>query len=91
MPDAFGHPIPSMAVLRNRDERLQSLKDLVARLAHDFNNSLVPLTGYVTLLKEELKPETPSTQFYALFNSSSQPITLRNAKAGLVADLESQI
>lgn len=46
--------LPPPAALRDRDERLQALKGLVAHLAHDFNNSLVPLMGYATLLKEDL-------------------------------------
>ena len=63
MPHALGNAIPSAEVLRERDERLQSLDQLVSHLAHDFNNSLVPLTGYVTLLKEEIKPATVSNEY----------------------------
>lgn len=55
--------LSSAAVLRERDERLQALKDLVAHLAHDFNNSLVPLIGYITLLNEELDPGVAGYQY----------------------------
>jgi nitrogen-specific signal transduction histidine kinase len=45
---------PSYALLRERDERLESLKFLMGKLVHDFNNFLVPLLGYVGLLKDDL-------------------------------------
>jgi CheY-like chemotaxis protein/anti-sigma regulatory factor (Ser/Thr protein kinase) len=45
---------PGCPVLRERDERLESLKFLVGKMVHDFNNFLVPLLGYVGLLKEDL-------------------------------------
>lgn len=40
--------------LRERDERLEALKHLVGRIAHDFNNFLAPIMGYVALIKEEV-------------------------------------
>ncbi|MDX1952603.1 MAG: response regulator [Verrucomicrobiota bacterium] len=49
--------------LRERDQRLESLKMTVGRLAHDFNNFLVPLLGYVTLIKEELSQSSPATHY----------------------------
>jgi CheY-like chemotaxis protein/nitrogen-specific signal transduction histidine kinase len=48
--------LPASPVLRERDERLESLKFLMGKLVHDFNNFLVPLLGYVGLLKEDLAP-----------------------------------
>src|SRR5438094_9095852 len=45
---------PTDPILRERDDRLEALKKLVDCLAHDFNNMLVPLLGYVALIKEEL-------------------------------------
>lgn len=50
-------------VLRERDERLESLKAVVGRLAHDFNNFLVPLLGYVTLIKEEVPQDSSAAQY----------------------------
>lgn len=50
-------------VLRERDERLEALKAVVGKLGHDFNNFLVPLLGYVTLLKEEIPQESGATQY----------------------------
>src|SRR3954468_14246123 len=53
------------ATLRERDERLESLKAVIGKLAHDFNNFLVPLLGYVTLIREEV-PEASSAGQYAM-------------------------
>ena len=46
--------VPGDPQLRARDEKLESLKAVAGKLAHDFNNFLVPQFGYLTLLKEEL-------------------------------------
>jgi CheY-like chemotaxis protein len=46
--------LPACPILRERDERLESLKFLMGKLVHDFNNFLVPLLGYVGLLKDDL-------------------------------------
>ena len=46
-------------VLRIRDERLQGLKTLAGRMAHDFKNLLVPGVGYGALLKDGLGEESP--------------------------------
>jgi CheY-like chemotaxis protein/anti-sigma regulatory factor (Ser/Thr protein kinase) len=54
---------PGDPVLRARDERLEALKSVAGKLAHDFNNFLVPQFGYVTLLKEELPGESSSAQY----------------------------
>lgn len=62
--------LPTAAVLRERDERLQALKDLVAHLAHDFNNSLVPLIGYLTLLSEDLNPAASGYEYLAKLDAA---------------------
>jgi signal transduction histidine kinase len=62
--------LPSAAALRERDERLAALKQLVGHLAHDFNNCMVPLVGYVTLLKEEPKIGTRVDLYLAKLESS---------------------
>ena len=49
--------------LRERDEKLESLKVAIGKLAHDFNNFLVPHFGYVTLLKEEMPADSQSAQY----------------------------
>ena len=54
---------PGDPALRARDERLEALKAVAGKLAHDFNNFLVPQFGYVTLLKEELSAESSSAQY----------------------------
>jgi signal transduction histidine kinase len=57
-------------VLRDRDERLESLKAVIGKLAHDFNNFLVPLLGYVTLIREEV-PEASTANQYAITMESA--------------------
>ncbi len=63
-------PLPSGATLRERDDRLAALKQLVGHIAHDFNNCMVPLVGYVTLLKEEPKVGTRVDQYLAKLETS---------------------
>jgi CheY-like chemotaxis protein/anti-sigma regulatory factor (Ser/Thr protein kinase) len=57
--------VPGDPRLRERDERLESLKAVVGKLAHDFNNFLVPQFGYLTLLKDELAAGSTSAQYAA--------------------------
>src|SRR5881394_2080380 len=45
--------------LRERDERLDALKTAIGKMAHDFNNILAPMSGYVTLIKEEASLHSP--------------------------------
>ena len=54
---------PGDPALRARDERLDALKTVAGKLAHDFNNFLVPQFGYVTLIKEELPADSSSAQY----------------------------
>jgi hypothetical protein len=56
--------------LHDRDERLESLKAVIGKLAHDFNNFLVPLLGYVTLIREEV-PEASTANQYAMTMESA--------------------
>ena len=55
--------LPVSSALRIRDERLVSLQALAGQLAHDFNNFLAPILGYVSLIKEEVTPDTPARQY----------------------------
>jgi two-component system, cell cycle sensor histidine kinase and response regulator CckA len=57
--DAF----PAAADLRNRDDRLQALKTLVAHFTHDFNNSLMPVAGYISLLADEIQAESAGSMY----------------------------
>lgn len=50
--------IPTDKDLAERERRLSSLKALVNKLAHDFNNSLAPFTGWFSLIKEECTPDS---------------------------------
>lgn len=63
---------PADPVLRERDQRLESLKGVIGKLAHDFNNFLVPLLGYVTLIREETPGESPAHQYAATMESAAR-------------------
>lgn len=45
--------LPQSPELRERDARLRALQRLAGRLAHDFNNYLSPIFGYLSLIKDE--------------------------------------
>ena len=45
-------PLPGDPELRVRELRLQAMKALTSKLAHDFNNFLTPILGYTTLIQE---------------------------------------
>ena len=45
-------PLPGDPELRARELRLQAMKALTSKLAHDFNNFLTPILGYATLIQE---------------------------------------
>lgn len=59
-------------LLRARDERLESLKAVVGKLAHDFNNFLVPQFGYITLLKEEIGSNEMAAQYLATMHNAAR-------------------
>jgi len=63
---------PGCPALRQRDERLEALKGLVDHLAHDFNNMLVPLLGYVTLIKEEVRADSASMKYALKIENSAR-------------------
>jgi signal transduction histidine kinase len=62
--------LPNGLELRQRDERLQAMKGLVATLAHSFNNTLAPIAGYTALLAEELPPKGPCKDYLARCETS---------------------
>jgi two-component system, cell cycle sensor histidine kinase and response regulator CckA len=64
---AAGDPL-----LRARDEKLESLKAVAGKLAHDFNNFLVPQFGYVALLKEEMPGEAGSAQYLSAMETATK-------------------
>jgi signal transduction histidine kinase len=63
---------PICPILRERDERLESLKALTGHLAHDFNNSLVPLLGYAALIKEELGPDASVFEYASKLETAAR-------------------
>ena len=75
--------VPSgSAELRERDERLDSLKLLVGKLAHDFNNYLAPILGYVALIKEEVSDGAVAVKYAATLEQSA-----RRAEEGIATML----
>ncbi|HEV8541593.1 MAG TPA: ATP-binding protein [Verrucomicrobiae bacterium] len=66
------HRPPGDPLLRARDERLESLKAVVGKLAHDFNNFLVPQFGYLTLLKEEIPANSSGAQYAASMEATGR-------------------
>lgn len=58
------------AALKQRDHRLQAMKELVSHLAHSFNNALAPMAGYITLLADELQPATAGGQYLGKLGNS---------------------
>jgi two-component system cell cycle sensor histidine kinase/response regulator CckA len=65
-------PLPAAPQLRERDLRLESLKLLAGRLAHDFNNSIAPLLGYLALIKEETNPDSIVLQYALAMETSAR-------------------
>lgn len=59
-----GHRKPALPALRQRDEHLESLKIMVGHIAHDLNNCLSPILGYVSMIREEAGQQT-NIQTYA--------------------------
>jgi len=64
---AAGDPL-----LRARDEKLESLKTVAGKLAHDFNNFLVPQVGYVALLKEETPADSGNAQYLGAMETATK-------------------
>ena len=54
---------PEDPELLAREVRVQALKALTSKLAHDFNNFLTPILGYVTLIKEAGGPGSATAQY----------------------------
>jgi CheY-like chemotaxis protein len=66
-------PMATLPLLRERDERLESLKALAGHLVHDFNNFLSPVFGYLTLIKEE-RPPTSVLNYADMMEKSARRI-----------------
>ena len=58
--------------LRQRDERLECLVRLAGRLAHDFNNFLVPVLGYAALIREEASADSTIAHYAAAMEKSAR-------------------
>ena len=63
---------PTCQLLRERDQRLESLLCLASRLGHDFNNFLAPMVGYAALIKEEVAPESTVSQYAVAMENSAR-------------------
>ncbi len=66
-----GRRPPADLHLRQRDERVDSLKAVAGKLAHDFNNFLAPNYGYITLLKDEVAPGSTQAVYIGAMESSA--------------------
>ena len=55
--------LPEDPELLSREVRVQALKALTSKLAHDFNNFLTPILGYATLIKEAGGPGSAVAQY----------------------------
>ena len=64
--------LPADPALRMRDQRLEALKAVAGKLAHDFNNFLVPQFGYVTLLKEEFPSNSGGAQYLEAMDTATR-------------------
>lgn len=58
--------------LRERDERLESLKLIIWRMAHDFNNFLAPILGYLTLIREEVAEDSTVAKYATTLEQSAR-------------------
>jgi two-component system cell cycle sensor histidine kinase/response regulator CckA len=65
-------PFAGDQALRERDDRLESLKAVIGKIAHDFNNFLVPLLGYVTLIREEISEASTASQYAITMESAAR-------------------
>src|SRR6478672_1623799 len=65
-------PFAADPALHDRDERLESLKAVIGKLAHDFNNFLVPLLGYVTLIREEVTEASTANKYAMTMESAAR-------------------
>lgn len=63
---------PADPQLRERDQRLESLKAVAGKMGHDFNNLLVPILGYMTLIRDEVPPESPAAQYAAAMENAAR-------------------
>src|SRR5437016_11545193 len=64
--------LPTSPELRERDERLEALVQLAGRLAHDFNNFLVPVLGYTALIKEDIPSDSVILPYVAAMEKSAR-------------------
>ena len=65
-------PIPGLPELREQEDRLDALKLLSGKLAHDFNNFLAPVLGYSALIKEEVDAESPVMSYASSLEQSAR-------------------
>ena len=65
-------PIPGLPELRELEDRLDALKLLSGKLAHDFNNFLAPVLGYTALIKEEVSVESPVMSYASSLEQSAR-------------------
>lgn len=73
-PNEDFHSAAICLALKERDDRLQSLKAFAGKLAHDFRNALVPQLGYVALIKEQVGEESAVMPFALKLETASRKL-----------------
>jgi len=63
---------PRIPSLLARDERLETLKIMAAQMAHDFNNFLAPVVGYIALIKENTSGNATVMQYLAAMETAAR-------------------
>ncbi|MDB6054648.1 MAG: hypothetical protein JWN25_2171 [Verrucomicrobiales bacterium] len=65
-------PMPSRADLREREVKLEAIKSSLGRLAHDFNSGLVPILGYLSMIRSDLGTETSVEEYLEAMERSAR-------------------
>lgn len=69
--------VPTAPVLREREDRLDALSRLAAKLGHDFNNHLAPILGYATMIKEDAGDNGTVCQYASVVEKVARQTTER--------------
>jgi signal transduction histidine kinase len=65
-------PLPRRADLREREVKLEAIKAGLGRLAHDFNSGLVPILGYLSMIRSDLGTDTSVEEYLEAMERSAR-------------------
>jgi len=65
-------PMPTRADLKEREVKLEAIKNSLGRLAHDFNGGLVPILGYLSMIRSDLGTETSVEEYLEAMERSAR-------------------